>query len=830
MATESGGSIKPVAVVIVGADALLAARPATAIQLWHACVAAGYDLAVPATWGDELIAAECLRAVGAHAEPVTVMCSCPMVARAIAEGDPDLADHLVSLVAPPVATARYLRRVYGDRRVHITYVGACPAAGDSAIDAWITPPEMLERFTTTGIDLASQPQLFESVLPPDRRRHVSQPGGLPTAERAAALPRPRRVVDVADDDVMGAIRRYLMSAVPTLVDVAPRMGCACSGVTADVAPGEARLAVTLLEPPRSTRPVMAEPGGLALLRRAAPRPVSPKPATRAPDDRASAQPEGSGSGGQRDRERIVATPRTAARSPLSWNLRERALPQPPTSGGRAEREAPSHGASSGGWGGRGEAKPSDPQPLVETRAAAPTGAGAPTPDPVTAAAIRALEAAGREKSRVTGNAPPDSGAVRAGAPRPEVTDVGAEAPATPDPNAGRPVESWSAASGGRPTPPGGYWFIPERAAQESDAEVERAAAGVGDGPPDDVTPRSEQHAEVEVEAVTASPVEPMVEPDIEPQLDSPAPPGTSHDVHADIATPTDSEDVVAELEAMFSSVESPPNGDSAPADPPDDSAPDASPDTAVSPPAPEEAGVGMPDAARSPADPEPPQRARVEVHRDGAPPDRPWMIIMAIIVLLAGSMVARDIARRNGDDQAVAALPLLERVESTSAGALHGPPDSVGARAPRENGANPQAGVRAAPEDTGASMVSGASAAPRPSRDPGRRAARPSPVTRDSAAVDSVAATPPAALVTDSARTAAPITPALATPPALPDSAQAARDARDAEIAAIRAEIARRSARLDSIARAVGTLNASPRSPANPPTPPARPVPPPHAS
>ena len=186
MATESGGSTKPVAVIIVGADALLAARPATPIQLWHACLAARYDLAVPATWGDELVAAECLRAIGTHPETVTVMCSCPMVARAAGEGDADLSAHLVSLVAPPVATARYLRRAYGDRRVHITFVGACPAAGDSAIDAWLTPLELLERFGDNAIDLARQPQLFESVLPPDRRRHLSQPGGMPTPERAAA--------------------------------------------------------------------------------------------------------------------------------------------------------------------------------------------------------------------------------------------------------------------------------------------------------------------------------------------------------------------------------------------------------------------------------------------------------------------------------------------------------------------------------------------------------------------------------------------------------------------------------------------------------------------
>src|SRR5687768_16697244 len=284
MATESGGSTKPVAVIILGADALLASRPATAIQLWHACLAAGYDLAVPATWGDELIAAECLRAVGSHPEPVTVMCSCPLVARALGDGDADLSAHLVSLVAPPVATARYLRRVYGDRRVHLTYVGACPAAGDSAIDAWLTPAELLDRFTVNAIELNRQPQLFESVLPPDRRRHLSLPGGLPAPERAALLARPRQITEINDDDIVASIRRHLMSGTRALLDVGPRLGCACSGAVRGVVPSEAWLAVALVEPPRSAGPVMVDPVGLALIRRVPPR-LPPRADVRTPDPR-----------------------------------------------------------------------------------------------------------------------------------------------------------------------------------------------------------------------------------------------------------------------------------------------------------------------------------------------------------------------------------------------------------------------------------------------------------------------------------------------------------------------------------------------------------------
>lgn len=455
MATESGGSIKPVAVIILGADALLAARPATPIQLWHACLAAGYHLAVPATWGDELVAAECLRAVGAHPETVTVMCSCPMVARAVGDGDADLSAHLVSLVAPPVATARYLRRVYGDRRVHITYVGACPAAGDSAIDAWLTPPELLGRFAANEIDLARQPQLFESVLPPDRRRHLSQPGGMPTPERAAALPRPRQVVEIDDADVMASIRRHLMGGVRTLVDVAPRLGCACSGAMPGLSPAEARLAVTMLEPPRSTRPVIPDPGGLALLRRVPPRHL-PGADARKSEERATPA-RGAQDDALRDRGRTVATSRPASRSPLSWNLRERALPQPPTTG-RPSDPLRHRGASSAAWsalevtlpaGGSEESS----QPTTMTS----SSAGAVDVDAATAAAVRALEAAAKGSANAVTRDEPASA--------PEESSRG---------------ESESVPQTSRPTPPGGYWFVSAPVAGASDSEFERDPPSVED--------------------------------------------------------------------------------------------------------------------------------------------------------------------------------------------------------------------------------------------------------------------------------------------------------------------------------------------------------------
>lgn len=41
----------PAAIIVLGADAFLAALPATPAQLVEACLAAGFAAAVPASWG-----------------------------------------------------------------------------------------------------------------------------------------------------------------------------------------------------------------------------------------------------------------------------------------------------------------------------------------------------------------------------------------------------------------------------------------------------------------------------------------------------------------------------------------------------------------------------------------------------------------------------------------------------------------------------------------------------------------------------------------------------------------------------------------------------------
>src|SRR5688572_30710611 len=97
----------PLRVAILGNDAVLEARPATPTQLAQACLRASFDLVVPASWGEELIAHQYAESLGPYDGPAPVLCHCPIVAEA-------LGDHpervLLTLAAPPIATARYLRR------------------------------------------------------------------------------------------------------------------------------------------------------------------------------------------------------------------------------------------------------------------------------------------------------------------------------------------------------------------------------------------------------------------------------------------------------------------------------------------------------------------------------------------------------------------------------------------------------------------------------------------------------------------------------------------------------------------------------------------------
>jgi len=104
--------------------------------------------------------------------------------------------------------------------------------------------------------------VFDSVLPPDRRRYRSQPGGLPTPEMLwsaeATGDVARSVVELYGDELPVELAQHLLAGKPVLIDVAPKLGCVCSGATADTGPAEARARIAALEPPRASSPVIDE--------------------------------------------------------------------------------------------------------------------------------------------------------------------------------------------------------------------------------------------------------------------------------------------------------------------------------------------------------------------------------------------------------------------------------------------------------------------------------------------------------------------------------------------------------------------------------------------
>ena len=270
------------AVAILGNDAVLAARPATAVQLAHACLRAGFETTIPASWGDELVAAESVRQLAVRGEGGAILCSCAHVEAALLAPGDDLAPLLVPVVAPPVAAARYLRHVLADTPLRITYIGRCPSASaDPSIDVQLSPAAFLRQLSERGIVLADQPTVFDSVLPPDRRRHLSLPGGTPAPSSLWEGERTRTLIEIESDEYKSELAQHLIAHRRAVIDLAPRLGCACSGAVGTTVQAGARAAVMTGEPPRAPHPVVEAPAELQLARRIVPRSPSPAAAPRA---------------------------------------------------------------------------------------------------------------------------------------------------------------------------------------------------------------------------------------------------------------------------------------------------------------------------------------------------------------------------------------------------------------------------------------------------------------------------------------------------------------------------------------------------------------------
>lgn len=245
-----------VPIAILGTDAVLAAAPATPVQLAHACMRAGFTNVIPASWGDELIAAAVLRRLPQFGSGPAVQCSCPIVAHRLLTAGGDLRPVLLPLVSPPVAVARYVRTLARPARARITYVGACPGAVDESIDIRMSPDALIAMLAERDIVVADQPAVFDSVLPPDRRRFRSQPGGVPTTEALWTEFGSRTLVELDGDDFVTDLAQHLLTGKNVLIDAGPRLGCVCSGAVSGKSNPRAHVLAT--EPPRATSPVVEE--------------------------------------------------------------------------------------------------------------------------------------------------------------------------------------------------------------------------------------------------------------------------------------------------------------------------------------------------------------------------------------------------------------------------------------------------------------------------------------------------------------------------------------------------------------------------------------------
>jgi hypothetical protein len=265
MESESGTSPDKLAILVVGTDTLIEALPARPIQLANACGALGFDLALPLSWGDELVAEAALESLQFRGPVPALLCTCPMVRDRLLQAGPELADAMVSLVSPPIAVARHLRATLGSRLRSLSFVGRCPGATAPEYDLAYEPDELFAMFRDRGIDVQAQPDVFLDRIPPDRSRFVSLPGGCPAPDVLWQRCNERTLVELEGDDLPVEIAQHLLVPQSLLVDAGPALGCACSGVTHSTAGISVRVAVTSLEPPRSTTPVYSNAIGSALV-------------------------------------------------------------------------------------------------------------------------------------------------------------------------------------------------------------------------------------------------------------------------------------------------------------------------------------------------------------------------------------------------------------------------------------------------------------------------------------------------------------------------------------------------------------------------------------
>lgn len=240
----SSAAPSPVRVVILGNDAMLAARPAQPLQLVRACQRVGFDLVAPVSWGEELLAEHVADEVRRRGDRAAIVAHCPLVADAMRVEEQRRVP-CVTAVSPPRATARYVRAALAGLTVRVTYVGACPGARlGGEIDESVAPEDFLGRLLDWGIVLDEQAAHLEGQLPPERARHASLPGGVPDAAWLAATVGAE--LCEAAPATIGAIASA-DAPDPLVLDLEAACGCVCA---------RDRFTHSRLDPPRAQAPVV----------------------------------------------------------------------------------------------------------------------------------------------------------------------------------------------------------------------------------------------------------------------------------------------------------------------------------------------------------------------------------------------------------------------------------------------------------------------------------------------------------------------------------------------------------------------------------------------
>ena len=175
------------------------------------------------------MAEHALRVIAARGSVPAIYCACPSLRARLLSAGSELAPYMISLVAPSVATARYLRALQPDVALRIPMIGGCPGARDLSIDTRVSAQDFLRLLVNRGISLTRQPAVFDSVIPPDRRRFFSLPGGCPAPKALETRAPERRLVTITDEAFSTELAEHLLSRENILIDLSSPLGCTFCG-------------------------------------------------------------------------------------------------------------------------------------------------------------------------------------------------------------------------------------------------------------------------------------------------------------------------------------------------------------------------------------------------------------------------------------------------------------------------------------------------------------------------------------------------------------------------------------------------------------------------